>query len=245
MAGSTLDAIPSGSRVFLDATVFIYHFTGHSLECRRLFERCERGELGGVTCSAAVAEVTHRLMMIEAVSRGLVTAGHVVRKLRERPDDVRQLHVHQTQIDRIALMGVEVAPVDLDTMVRSAHFRCRYGLLTSDSIVAACADALSIRLLASADPDFAVIDGLALHCPGDLPAGDPSRISRRLTGRSATSRSARLKPCPTDEDRGPMAGQWELSGLSRVRACRLARHVPVIAGLLVAALPAGAGGCCS
>jgi predicted nucleic acid-binding protein len=170
MAGSTLDAIASGTRVFLDATVFIYHFTGQSLECRRLLERCERGDLGGVTCTAAVAEVTHRLMMIEAVSHGLVTAGNVARKLRERPDVVRQLHVYQTQIDRIALMDIDVAPVDLDTIARSAHFRRRYGLLTNDSIVAACADALSIPVLASADPDFAVIDGLTLHCPGDLPA---------------------------------------------------------------------------
>ena len=125
MAGSTLDAIASGTRVFLDATVFIYHFTGQSLECRRLLERCERGELGGVTCTAAVAEVTHRLMMIEAVSHGLVTAGNVARTLHERPDVVRQLHVYQTQIDRIALMGVDVAPVDLDAIARSAHFRRR------------------------------------------------------------------------------------------------------------------------
>ena len=150
--------------------MFIYHFTGQSLECRRLLERCEQGDLGGVTCTAAVAEVTHRLMMIEAVARGLVEAANVARKLGERPDIVKQLESYQTQIDRIPLMGGDILPVDAQAMARSAEFRRRYGLLTNDSIVAACAEAASIRVLASADPDFAVVDGLALHQPADLPA---------------------------------------------------------------------------
>ena len=67
-------------------------------------------------------------------------------------------------------MGGDILPVDAQAMARSAEFRRRYGLLTNDSIVAACAEAASIRVLASADPDFAVVDGLALHQPADLPA---------------------------------------------------------------------------
>jgi predicted nucleic acid-binding protein len=169
MAGSTLESIAPGSQVFLDATIFIYHVTGQSLQCRRLLERCEQGDLAGVTCAPVVAEVAHRLMMIEAVSRGLVDAGNVARKLRDRPDLVRQLQRYQTQVDRIPLMAIHVLPVDASALAASAHFRRRYGLLTNDSIIAACAETASIHLMASADRDFAAIDGLTLHCPGDLP----------------------------------------------------------------------------
>jgi len=168
MTGSTLDTIASGSRVFLDATIFIYHFTGQSPQCRRLLERCEEGEVGGVTCTAAVAEVTHRLMMIEAVSRRMIEGGNVARKLRERPDIVRQLQMYQTQIDRIPVMGIDTLPVDAQAIARSAEFRQRYGLLTNDSIVAACAASSSIRTFASADRDFVAIEDFVVHHPGDL-----------------------------------------------------------------------------
>jgi predicted nucleic acid-binding protein len=96
----------------------------------------------------------------------------VARKLRERPDLVRQLHVHQTQIDRIPLLGIDIVPVDQPVMVRSAELRRRYGLLTSDSIVAACLDTLSIRTLASADTDFALLEAVDLHVPRDLGHSD-------------------------------------------------------------------------
>jgi predicted nucleic acid-binding protein len=175
MTGSTLDTIASGSRVFLDATIFIHHFTGQSLQCRRLLERCEEGEVGGVTCTAAIAEVTHRLMMIEAVSRRMIEGGNVARKLRERPDVVRRLQMYQTQIDRIPVMGIDILPVDAQVIAASAEFRRLYGLLTNDSIIAACAASASIRILASADRDFAAIDGFVVHHPGDLPVRESAK----------------------------------------------------------------------
>jgi hypothetical protein len=32
----TLDQIPDGQRVFVDASIFIYHFTGASPDCQNL-----------------------------------------------------------------------------------------------------------------------------------------------------------------------------------------------------------------
>ena len=45
MASSTLEQVERGARVFIDASVFIYHFTGASLDCRRFLETCERGQV--------------------------------------------------------------------------------------------------------------------------------------------------------------------------------------------------------
>lgn len=59
-----LSEIPAGTSVFLDATIFIYHFTGASPSCRSLLARCEAGRLNALTSTLAVAEVTHRLMTI-------------------------------------------------------------------------------------------------------------------------------------------------------------------------------------
>lgn len=91
----TLDRIPASSRVFLDSTIFIYHAAGASPQCRTLLERCEAGEITGLTSVLVVAEVAHRLMIIEAVAARLVSGKNIVKKLRARPDLVRRLHVFQ------------------------------------------------------------------------------------------------------------------------------------------------------
>ena len=164
----TLERVPPASRIFLDSTIFIYHATGASPQCRALLERCEVGEVAGVTSVLVLAEVAHRLMIIEAVAIGLVPGKDVVKKLRARPDLVRRLHVYQEQIERIPLMGVDVIPLEVGTLLRSADIRREYGLLVNDSLVVATARGAGIGHLASADPDFDRVKDLKLYRPGDL-----------------------------------------------------------------------------
>jgi predicted nucleic acid-binding protein len=168
MTSSTLDRIENGSRVFIDATIFIYHFTGSSLECRRLMEACESGGIDGFTSVTALAEVAHRLMTIEAVAKGLVSPGNVVRKLREKPSLVRDLHLYQEQTDLIPQMGISVLALDLEVMYLAAEIRLQYGLLVNDSLLTAAATREGIRSFASADPDFERVAELQLFRPGDL-----------------------------------------------------------------------------
>ena len=168
MASSTLDQLEPGSRVFIDASIFIYHFTGSSLECRRLMESCENGRIEGFTSVTAVAEVAHRLMTIEAVARGLISPGNVVRKLREKPALVRELHLYQDQTELIPLMGIVILSLDLSTMTLAAEIRRRHGLLVNDSLLAATAIREGIADFASADTDFERVEELRLFRPGDF-----------------------------------------------------------------------------
>ena len=171
MVSSTLDQIPPQTRVFVDAPIFIYHFTGLSEECWRLLERCESAELDGVTSSVVVAEVAHRLMMVEVVADGRVTPGNVARKLRRRPDLVRGLRRYQDQVERIPLMSVEIVPVDSGTILRSARVRSEHGLLVNASLVVTSALDHEATALASSDRDFETVSPLALYRPADLPSG--------------------------------------------------------------------------
>ena len=164
----TTDRVPSTTRIFLDSTIFIYHATGVSPQCRALLERCESGDVAGVTSVVVLAEVAHRLMLIEAVAGGFVSGKDVVKKLRAKPDIVRQLHVCQEQVERIPLMGVNVVPLNVGTLLGSADIRREYGLLVNDSLVVAAARAAGIDRLASADTDFGRVKGLKVYAPGDL-----------------------------------------------------------------------------
>ncbi len=133
----TLDQIAPGSRVFIDSTIFIYHFTGASADCRRFLERCERGDLKGITSTVVLAEVAHRLMMIEAVAGGLLSSGNVARKLRAKPGLVTSLETYTEQVERIPLMGVAILPLDMKCLLHSHDVRKKQGLLVNDSLVAA------------------------------------------------------------------------------------------------------------
>ncbi|GFP41484.1 hypothetical protein HKBW3C_00609, partial [Candidatus Hakubella thermalkaliphila] len=39
------DELPMAEAAFIDANIFVYHFTGISEECSRFLKRCEAGEL--------------------------------------------------------------------------------------------------------------------------------------------------------------------------------------------------------
>lgn len=168
MTSSTLDQLVAGSRVFIDASIFIYHFTASSRQCRELLADCESGRFSGFTSVTAVTEVAHRLMMIEAVTKGLVSPGNVVRKLREKPALIRELHVYQEQIELIPLMGITVQGLDLEVTAFAAEIRRRHGLLVNDSLLSATAIREGITDFASADPDFERVEGLRLFHPDDL-----------------------------------------------------------------------------
>lgn len=67
----SLDTIPAGARVLIDANILIYAKRAMSVQCRRLLERCARHEVNAVLTTIVVAEFCHRRMMQESQSRGL------------------------------------------------------------------------------------------------------------------------------------------------------------------------------
>ena len=164
----TLAGIEEGSAVFIDANVFIYHFVGASPECTALLRRCETNEVQGSTSALVLAEVSHRLMMIEAVESGLVPAGNVVRKLVRRPDVVRQLATHEASIQAIPAMRIEITAVTEATILLSLRHQRRYGLLTNDSLIVASMQQQGVTFLATADRRLAIVDEIELLVPADL-----------------------------------------------------------------------------
>ena len=54
--------LPSGTHIFIDANILIYHFTQVPLTaaCTAFLQRVETGDLHGVTSVVVLAEVAHR-----------------------------------------------------------------------------------------------------------------------------------------------------------------------------------------
>lgn len=174
MSTASLEDVPSGKRVFLDATIFLYHFFGQSAQCRQLLHRCEQREVQGMTSAVALNEASHRLMVMEALRSGVVTPGDVPRKLRERPELVRSLRQHVEDLHSIPGWGIEVLPVDLGRSLRAADLRLSVGLLTNDSIICQMMREEGISAIATADVDFTRVEGLKVYRPTDLGSARPA-----------------------------------------------------------------------
>lgn len=163
-----LEDIEPGQILFIDANIFIYHLSGRSQACRALLERCERGEVQGLTGTHVMLEVLHRLMMLEAVQRGLVPPGNVARRLKELPEVIRALTEYARHAARIPEMGVEILPLDWDLIRTSQEVRRQTGLLVHDSISVAMMDRAGISAMATQDRDFLRVSELRVYMPQDV-----------------------------------------------------------------------------
>ncbi len=169
-----LDDLPRATSIFIDANIFIYHFTGASRECTRFLARCEAGELAGVTSVSVLLEVLHRLMMVEAVRGGRVRPPNVLQKLRKRPEVVRALSEYYTHTMTISEMGISVRALPEDVLATSQRVRAGHGLLVGDSLLVAAMRAEGIGTLATHDADLRRIKGITTAGPGDVDVGSPS-----------------------------------------------------------------------
>lgn len=163
-----LDEVQKGERVFIDANIFIYHFTGVSNECSDFLNRCEQKEVLGTTSVNVLLEVLHRLMMIEAVKKKLVSPPNIVKKLTRQPDKIKQLHEYYINTQKIAEMGIDVMAIPYDALLKSHLFRAGYGFMVNDSLIAASMEEKRIKTLITNDDGFSGVEGIVVHRPYDL-----------------------------------------------------------------------------
>lgn len=163
-----LPGIPADSTVFLDANILIYGLTKKSQQCVALLQRCARQEIFGISSFSTLAEVTHRLMIMEAVSEGLAPTAKAKDYLDSHPQIVTQLHEYWTLVSGILAMNLLLVPVD-EAVTRRAHLvRQAAGLLTNDSLIVAAMIENEITFLASQDQGFDTVREIVLCRADDL-----------------------------------------------------------------------------
>ena len=163
-----LNDLSDGDNVFIDANIFIYHFGGRSAHCRAFLERCARSQLTGYTSTHILAEVLHRLMVAEAVQRGLVNPKTAVKKLKEKPDLIKQLTRYNADVNKARQMNIVILSLTPEAISASEEVRANHGLLTNDSLVAATMSDHGLTKLATTDGDFERISGIEVYKPNDI-----------------------------------------------------------------------------
>jgi predicted nucleic acid-binding protein len=122
-----IEHLPAGTRLFLDANIFVYAFFGHSNQCRELLGRCATEQILGITTLDVVNEVTHRMMLAEALGSGVIKRDRV-RDLRGKWRQVAKLTEYWTQTSAI-FVGNWDAVDYLDKVFSTTTLKSAYYLL--------------------------------------------------------------------------------------------------------------------
>jgi len=160
---------PSGTHIFVDASVLALHFTGHpdlGPPCLDFLERCVSHEIKGYTSVIAASETIHRVMISEACANlRLATSSEAVNYLKKHPGAVKGLRQHLAVAGMIYRLGLEILPVTYKDLHRSNQVRQQYGLLTNDSLIVAVMQRYRLHHLATHDRDFARLSTLHVWRP--------------------------------------------------------------------------------
>lgn len=167
MPAELIENLPAGTHVFIDANIFIYAFLGHSNQCRDLLGRCATEQVLGITTFEVVNEVTHRMMLAEALGTGVIKRDSV-RDLQGKWREIAKLTEYWAQTSAIFGLNILVLPSDEGRLHRAQTIQARHGLLTNDSLIVAAMEELGIHSLATRDNDFDHISDLTVYTPIDI-----------------------------------------------------------------------------
>jgi predicted nucleic acid-binding protein len=164
-----LDDIPTGSFCVVDTNVLIYAEQGTSSQAQRFIRRCSSGEVKATLPQTVWQELTHKLMLGEAMMRGLTLGGNPAKRLASRPDSVRGLTLYKAKVRALLDLGFGFEPCLLpDLLDRVFGLQEHHGLLTNDAMVLAVAIRLNADALVSSDKAFHGIEEIDVFSPTDL-----------------------------------------------------------------------------
>ena len=161
--------IGAGSTCVLDTNILLYAHQQTSAGASRLVRRCAAADIMGILPSVVWEELSHRLMVAEAVATGRISGPNPARKLAEHPEVVRELSAYRMSLAELSVMGLRFEPVSReDVLVGAVDLQKRHGLLTNDSIIAAFTLRLGIDCLVTSDRSFTAVPGLTVLVLDDL-----------------------------------------------------------------------------
>ena len=127
-----LDDIAAGSLCVVDTNVLIYAEQGVSPQAQRFVRRCSSGEIKAVLPQTVWQELTHKLMLAEAMMRGLTSGDNPAARLGAKPEAIRGLTLYRAKVSyantasRNCVIAARTSS-DLSSAMRSA------GVLPSSS----------------------------------------------------------------------------------------------------------------
>jgi predicted nucleic acid-binding protein len=132
-----LDKIESGTRVFIDANIFLYETFDHwryGRSCKNFLEDVNKGKCSGITTVLVCNGVFHRVMLAEVVEKYGIEPKSVVSHLKKNWSIITELRKPwdvMLNIGQIATLEIlEVNEADFEVAL---SYSKKYGLLSNDA----------------------------------------------------------------------------------------------------------------
>jgi predicted nucleic acid-binding protein len=164
----TFADLPAGAAIFLDANVFVYHFTAHpqfGAASTQLLERIDNGEFGGTTSTAVIADLYHRLMTLEASDLLGWPMNGIAHRLKRHPTEVQRMARYRQALDEISMLPLHIIAVTASFLSLAADLSRQYGLLCNDAVIVTVMRDRGLQHLASHDADFDRVPGIVRYAP--------------------------------------------------------------------------------
>lgn len=169
MGAMNLDDIPRGSFCVLDTNVLLYAEQGASRQAKRLISRIANRELAAVLPQPVWHELSHKLMLAEAMMLGIISGPGPARQLAANPKAVRSLFLYRDKLKALVSLGLAFESCTIKDLLDGAFgFQEKYGLLTTDSMALAVAVRLKADALVTADAALANTYEIAAYRPTDI-----------------------------------------------------------------------------
>jgi predicted nucleic acid-binding protein len=160
--------VSPGESVVVDANTLVYHFTAHvryGQLCTHLMDRIDRQEIQGFTSAHVLGEMAHRIMTIEAAATFGWPFDRIAYRLRQHPNEVRQLTQFRLAVDEVLASRIQVLPTLPNLMSAAATVSQQTGLLTNDALLVAAMQTRGLTALVSNDADFDRVPGINRYAP--------------------------------------------------------------------------------
>jgi predicted nucleic acid-binding protein len=157
-----------GDTVFVDANIFINHFTNHpkfGTSCTRLLERIELKDFHGFTASNRLADVAHRVMTIEAMGRMGWPATSLAARLKKHHAKIPKMSLYQQATAKVGQLGIHVLAISEQLVLAAMSCSQQYELLIDDALIVAVMHDQGLTKIASHDADFDRVPGLTRYGP--------------------------------------------------------------------------------
>ena len=163
-----LDDIQSGSLCVIDTNILLYAEQGLSAQAKRLLRRCSTGELIGILPQTVWQELTHRLMLAEAMMLGKIAGPNPARQLTKKTDIVRSLSIYMEKILALQDLGLGFEACKKEDVLGGLEIQNKYGLLIKDAILLNIAFRIKADVIVSKNTIFHTIEHIANASPSDI-----------------------------------------------------------------------------
>ena len=160
--------VPAGTRCFIDANIFVYHFVDTpelSDACSDFLERVERDEIAGTTSAVAVAEAVHKVMLAEAMTKHGLPHRGLAHRLQRQAQLITELSKHTEVIRLVRTLNLQVAPTTLELLEKAAALAVTHQVLTNDAITLAVMAQEGLTSIATNDDNFRRVSAATVWTP--------------------------------------------------------------------------------